>query len=520
MGVLARLRQREPAILVALVLAIALAAFAFFLQGRIDINLQDEGFLWYGAVHTHAGDVPMHDFRAYDPGRYYWCAAWAVVLGDGLLALRASCWIFAAVGLFFGLLAASRATKRVWLLALVGVVFVLWMFPPWKLFECGITLIAVYVAVLLVEKPSSARHALAGLTTGLAAFFGRNHGLYLAVAYAALIVFLWWKHGRPSFVRRVGSWIAGIVAGYAPMLALMLFVSGFTKTFIDSILFYTRQDSLNVPLAIVWPWIPQYSKLAPLHVVSAFSLGMMFLLVPVVYAIAWVLMLRTRGADLSARALLVGSAFVGTTYLHHASVRSDVYHLAQAIHPWLLCVLAAGAALWTTRARWLGVAGLALVLGFSVFSVGLMQPWQRKRFAEGTPEQYVQCDVKGDTFWAEPRDALLVRAVTQLVTNNVPPTEDVWLSAKLISLYPILGRRSPVWDIYPAWQASDADQERMTREMGDAEWVVLLDEPIGGANGVRFPQLYPKVFERMTADFERVPTPIKGPLYFLHRRRR
>ncbi|MFN0245007.1 MAG: hypothetical protein ACKVWV_19150 [Planctomycetota bacterium] len=524
----ARLREREPALLTALALSIALATAAFFLQGHLDINLQDEGFLWYGAVHTHAGDVPMHDFRAYDPGRYYWCAAWAVLLGDGLLALRASCWIFAAVGLCFGLLAASRATRNVLLLAAVGVTFVLWMFPPWKLFECGIALVASYFAVILVEKPNVARHVLAGVVTGLAAFFGRNHGLYLAVSFAALIVFLWWKHGRPErtpgasslgLVRRAGAWTLGIVIGYAPMLALMLFVDGFTKTFVDSILFYTRQSSLNVPLAVVWPWIPEYSKLVPLHAVSAFSLGSLFLLVPAVYVIAWIVSLRSSASSLPARALLVGSVFVGTTYVHHASVRSDVYHLAQAIHPWLLCLLAVCAAAWSTRARWLGATALAIVLAFSVLSVGLMQPWQRKRFAEGTPDAYVPCDVRGDTFVVEPRDALLVRAISQLVTNNVRAADDVWLSAKLISLYPILGRRSPIWDIYPAWEANDSDQERMTRELAAVEWIVLLDEPIGGAKGVRFPALFPKVWERVNVDFERVQTPFKGPLYFMRRRR-
>src|SRR5579885_871162 len=50
-------------------LALALTATLFLFQFRIDWNPSDEGFLWYGAVRTAHGGVPLRDFRSYDPGR-------------------------------------------------------------------------------------------------------------------------------------------------------------------------------------------------------------------------------------------------------------------------------------------------------------------------------------------------------------------------------------------------------------------------------------------------------------------
>ena len=170
-------------------LSSALVAISFWLQGDIGLNLADEGYLWYGALRTLEGDVPIRDFRSYDPGRYYWVAGGSFLFGKGILGVRESVAIFQFIGLFFGLLATTRIVKSRIILILVGVLLVIWMFPRFKLFETSITMIGVYVACQLIEHPSKKRLLIAGIFCGLAAFLGRNHGLYNFLAFTSLLLF-------------------------------------------------------------------------------------------------------------------------------------------------------------------------------------------------------------------------------------------------------------------------------------------------------------------------------------------
>jgi hypothetical protein len=170
-------------------LAVALPGAVYLTSGDIGLGMADEGFLWYGARRTALGEVPLRDFQSYEPLRYYWCAAWSGLLGDGILGLRRSALIFQALALFFGLLAARRVATHPWQLVIIGSILVAWMFPGYKLFDSGLTLMAVYGAVRLVESPSVRAHFLVGCLTGLAGFLGRNHALYASLGFGCLIAF-------------------------------------------------------------------------------------------------------------------------------------------------------------------------------------------------------------------------------------------------------------------------------------------------------------------------------------------
>ena len=146
--------------------------------GGVQLNLQDEGFLWYGVLRVLDGAVPLRDFQSYDPGRYYWCAAWTPLFGDGIAGLRRGLVMFQACGLFCGLLVARRVLRPAWLVAPLGAALLLWSFPRYKAFEPALALMAVLVATRLVEAPTRGRHFAAGMFVGLAACFGRNHGIY------------------------------------------------------------------------------------------------------------------------------------------------------------------------------------------------------------------------------------------------------------------------------------------------------------------------------------------------------
>lgn len=162
-------------------LVAALTVGALFLWESADgFNLWDEGFLWYGVQRVMLGEVPIRDFMAYDPGRYYWAAGLMSLWGDSeIMSLRLAVAIFQSLGLLAGLLLVSRSERRhsIWYLLLASLTLAVWMFPRHKLFDISLSIFLVYMLAFMSESPTARRYFLAGFCMGIVAVFGRNHGI-------------------------------------------------------------------------------------------------------------------------------------------------------------------------------------------------------------------------------------------------------------------------------------------------------------------------------------------------------
>ncbi len=502
---LARLRATEPSLFACAAIAVGIALAMFLLQGHVGINLQDEAFLWYGAIRTHAGELPLRDFRSYDPGRYFWCASGMTMLGDGLVAVRAANWAFAALGLCAGLLIASRSHRSIPWLVTCGLVLVPWIHPPWKLYESSVAMLVAFIAVRLMESPSSARRFAAGAVVGLAAFFGRNMGVYAGLAMLVLVSVQVWKQRQPV-LRSLGDLALGTLVGYAPMIGLVLLADGFREAFVESIAFYTRQSALNAERAFPFPWRIDFSRRDAWSAAVAFVIGSLFLALPIAYAAGFLRGMSARASTFARWSTVFALSCVGGVWFHHASVRSDTPHLAQSIHPFLLLVLSLPAAL-PERVRLRGrIAALLFLTGVTVLGIGNALPVVRRALATDVVP-YERLVLRGDELVLAPNDARLVRSLMAGITTNVLPEEALWVSAHFLGLYPILDRRAPTWDIYPAWQADDVEQERMLRELRDVRWAVLDTRPIGGDARMRLENSHPRVWRWVMESFERQPLP-------------
>jgi len=184
-------QARSPPALVAV--ACAIAAGLFFLQAWQSFNLYDEGFLWYGAQRVIAGEVPLRDFQAYDPGRYYWSAAVMTIWGDGgIVVLRAAIAACQAVGLAIALLLISARSRRpnVLMTILAAATLSVWMYPRHKLFDITLSIALIAALGFMVRSASRKSCFAAGVVVGLAAFFGKNHGVYGVAASIAVIAWL------------------------------------------------------------------------------------------------------------------------------------------------------------------------------------------------------------------------------------------------------------------------------------------------------------------------------------------
>ena len=493
------------------VLAIALAGVSFATQGRQGINLADEGFLWYGVQQTAHGKVPLRDFQSYDPGRYYWSAAGMFLFGKGLVALRFSETVFQVLGLWAGLLAASRVAQNWALLAAVGLMLTLWMFPSHKLFDGTLLLCGIWIAVRLIEEPSPARIFTAGFFVGLCVFFGRNHALYNFLAQASLLLLLHFKLRPLLSISHLGMWVAGIMAGLVPTIAMFVGVSGFFTSYVESIQSIFRHGT-NLALPIPWPW-----RVSPNSAAGAmqFLLGIFLIALPLGYLAAIAVSLSMRSQTIKDHALFIACAFVGLFYLHHVFSRADFSHLAQVIHPFTLAALASVGFLGASKSyHW---AVIAVLIAAALFTIGRQMPIYQ-RITSSTP--WIACDAGGKIFVPASTNRLFA-CLRKFAAENIAPGESVLIAPFMPTLYPMLSHESPLWDLAYYFPATALRQEAMIRELTikNVNWAIISGALLDRREDLRFSATHELVWQYLMANFEPVESAcLEKSMEILHRK--
>jgi hypothetical protein len=416
---------------------VALAAAGFLLQRANGLDLGDEGFIWYAALAAARGEVPLRDFRSYDPGWSYWIAGWFALLGrDGFVAVRLAAAAAQALAFFTVLRTLARAgLGAAWALAFGGL-WLLWAFDVPATLNGAVGLAVAVTGAALLARPSAARHLLAGVVAGAAAFIGRNHGLYAVCVLAVLVLLTPPSPSRPALARRCAFAALGVVAGYAPMLILCAAVPGFAHAFVESVAMWLRLGQTNLARDVPWPWR------------AGGGTGVVFLLVPLavsgLLALAW-----TRPRFRSP--LLLSGAVTAAVYLHYTFSRPDEFHLARGAVPPLLVATAGAVACAAGRARLLGALALAAFAAVSGWAVLPRHgAWARAR-ASG---RYQVVTIGGDRLATERVDASLIRSARRASESG-----DLYAAPTVPGLYAVLGQRSPVWDIYPLLPATDVEQD-------------------------------------------------------------
>ncbi len=488
-------------------LAAAIVAALFLLQGRLNVNLADEGFLWYGVERTAHGAVPMRDFYAYDPGRYYFAAAFLRIFGPGVVVLRIANAVFQVLGLWCGLRIAARAVRSRLGLALAGVLLALWMYPRHKLYEPSLAMFAAWVGTRLLERPSLRRHAEAGAFVGLAAFFGKNHALYAGCAFAVLLALRWWKalpRGERwrGISRDLGALVGGGVVGALPLLAMLVAVPGFATAYVSVIRGFAAAGRTNLGLPFPWPWRILSSPGPWPEKTLLVTAGIGLVLLPIVYLAPLVRGLRARGVELTAQAAPLAAALVGVAYLHHAFARTDAFHLAQAIHPGLLVL-----ALWVgaASARAMKVAVTVALAAFTFAGALPEMPFVQRWAASAPGDRYVETTVGVDRLSVPARTANLLAGASAAIART--PCGVLAVLPHLPGLYPALGRVSPLWDIYPIWPAAGERDRRMRGELEQGRVDCLLRDAYLSTGEDSFAANYPETEALIRRDYAPVPTP-------------
>ena len=496
------------------VVASAISAALYLAVGDVNLNMSDEGYLWCGVLRVLDGQVPFRDFQSYDPGRYTWCAWGSHLFGTGIMGVRASMAVFQAIGLTFGLLVARRfVTRPLWILP-GALLLTLWLYPRHKVMEPAIAMTVTWFVVRLIERPSLARHLACGVCVGLVAWFGRNHGLYAGTASLLAMGFLRWKRPEPGVLQRGLVLVGGVVIGYLPLLVDLVLVEGFAAAFWQAILDLLTKGA-NIPRPYPWPWREAYGGAQGIELVTEIASTVAFLIPVLILPPALVRVARLRGEDVAASAGLVGATLVAVLYIHHVSIRSDAPHLAQCIHPTLLVAMALG------RRRWETVAIVSLLLVVTFFATFRRHPTLKLFAPWGPPPDLVETEVAGEMLRMSRPQSNYIRRLMNGVARKMAPADEILVAPSRPTIYPILGKRAPVPQLYMFWFASEEEQREIIRALDERKvrWVLLVDQAVDRREDLRFPNTYPIVFDHVLANYEKVGTPGIRKNHVLFRRR-
>ena len=509
-------RSRDIALQSAVV-AVAATVLWFLLFGRLDFDLSDEGYLWYGAQRILHGEWPIRDFQAYDPGRYFIVAAFFGAFGDStILTLRLAghAVICAAVGLtvFTVLHGLRHETRRQpalpWLLApATALLTMLWIYPYYKGFDrLAAALLVLAVYGLLLRRNRTAWF-LTGVCVGFATLVGRNHGLYGGVASVLAFLLLAFTartgDGRPG-AKEVVAWIAGVAAGYAPMLVAFVAVDGLWRAFVDGILEMARLGKTNLPLQVYWPWWARQYWREPLTLVLRAAPGVGFVALLAFPLAALAVVLRRREVQ-PRHAAFVAAACVALPYAHYAFSRADVVHLALSMHPLVVGLLTApfvGGAFGR-----IALAGLALVFsGFVLADAPVVARWSDRS------ARWESIEVQGEKLVVLEGVAADYRERTVALRRHDPAGKSFFAMPNLPGLHAIHDSRIATHEIYIGFPLSaKAEEAEIDRLAGAAPRLILVsNHALDHDEALRFRNLRPRMYRWIVRHYRRLPD--EGPL--------
>lgn len=470
----------------------------FYLPGiKTDLNFADEGYLWYGTLKVLEGEVPIRDFRAYDPGRYYWLALWMRALGRTLMSLRIGLLVTQIGALTAGLTAVYIATHEALPVILMGFALVAWMYPRHKQIDILFSITTPLMAVLLVENPVAAQYVLSGVYVGICLFFGLNHGIYAGAGLSLLILMMGFVGLGPALPDSVTWYATGLSLAALPILAFFIIVPRLFKVYwhqkISRIL---KRGMANLPLPIPWLWVSEHAQLAHLDKGGQWVVKGVFTLMPIIY-VAAILALILGFVPATRQAWVMAAvACSGLFYCHHAFSRADLSHLAQSIAPFVMLLVL----YWAEFSYgWVVMGGfIALSLRYIYWNHA---SWLRHRFKICALEKV---NIGETNLWLQPSQARYLEAVYDLIKTHSKQGEPVLLLPNLVTLYPMLKRKPAIYDLFCIYPATQQEEAKMIKELlAQAVGFVLINNaPLDRREDLRFSRTHPGVWQFLRREFQ------------------
>ena len=419
------------------------------------------------------------------------------VFGARLPVLRAAAHAFYLLGLFAALLSLGSLGLDWSVLALGALTLGAWAFPQHKLFEPALTMLAFAALQALLIAPGPGPAAAAGAAVGLALVFGFNLFLYTGAALALLLFWLFATGTAPSLLL---PWpLLGAAVTALPLLVILLSSPAFRRAFVERrITRILRRGTANLPLPLPWPWRPPTSPMLAPTRWRRKAIGTVFVLLPTLPWLCLVGLATTQTAPPSGvGAAALAAAALGAFTWHHAYSRADLPHLAQSIVPMLLLLLLAAA-----RTPVPALVALSLAVG----SIALVAPVQPSALRRRHPQAFALRELGGARITLTDEQQRLLDCVASLRDAPDARGRPVLAVPTLAWLYPMLGLKAPVYDIYGVWPATLEEQARMIEELehSGAGIAVVANAALDDREDLRFSATYPEVWRHLRRRFDAV----------------
>lgn len=484
-----------------LLLSASLIYTYYVIQGNIGIDLGDEGYLWYGAIQTYLGSIPLLDFQSYEPGRYYWISLWFKIFNStSLIALKIATLLFFFIGLSCALLVVRKYTSSWWYTIILGLCLTICAFPSYRLFDISLSMILVYIILFLLEKPNRTRFFVTGVVIGIAAYIGSNHGLYYTVAVILAAIYIYYKIKKKYFQKGIFFLVLGVILGYSPRWVMFILKPETFFNYLEMVKWLFNLGSTNIPLPIPWPWTVTYVSL-PSYLWGV-TIGCLFIVIIILpIFLCFYSFIRRK------HFVLAACSFAGLPYIHLAISRADIVHLSQAIAPLILCI---GYLIifFCKNKKLITYFALVSMLIFFMFTIGRVQPAYNLltdrvgNFTELKLDQHVL----GDTMLVSNYHAELIYKILDIRDLNLGEGENFFIAPHTPMIYPLLNTKSPIWDIYLLFPESKQRQLEQIEELDrkNVSLVILADNALDGRDDLRFKNTHPILYNYFYQSFQEI----------------
>ena len=133
----------------------------------------------------------------------------------------------------------------------------------------------------------------------------------------------------------------------------------------------------------------------------------------------------------------------------------------------------------------------------------------------------VRTNIAGDDLWLGAGGAKLVNGVRELVQQKMAPDENILIAPYWTTFYPILGKKSPVWEIYFLFPQPKEKQEEMISDLRkkNVKWAIICNQSLDGRDELRFSNTHSYMWQYLMENFEPVAVDLlPSGCQFLHRK--